>query len=92
MVTGASTAQLAVVMVDARNGVLAQTKRHSTIAHLLGIRHVVVAINKMDLVDWSQEAFEQIRKEYEQFMGELGATFDAYFLPMSALTGDNGTK
>ncbi len=89
MVTGASTAQLAVVMVDARHGVLPQTKRHSTIAHLLGIKHVVVAINKMDLVDWSQQAFDQIRKEYEQFTAELGATFDAYFLPMSALTGDN---
>ena len=89
MVTGASTAQLAVVMVDARHGILPQTKRHSTIAHLLGIKHVVVAINKMDLVDWSQESFQQIRKEYEAFADGLGATFDAYFLPMSALTGDN---
>ncbi len=89
MVTGASTAQLAIVMVDARHGVLAQTKRHSTIAHLLGIKHVVVAINKMDLVDWSQEQFETIKKDYEGFADELGATFKAYFLPMSALMGDN---
>ena len=89
MVTGASTAQLAVLMLDARKGVLPQTKRHSTIAHLLGIRHVVVAINKMDLVDWSQETYDQICKEYETFAEELGATFAAYFLPMSALTGAN---
>lgn len=89
MVTGASTAQLAIVMVDARHGMLAQTKRHSTIAHLLGIKHVVVAINKMDLVDWSQQQFETIKKDYESFADELGATFKTYFLPMSALKGDN---
>ena len=89
MVTGASTAQLAIVMVDARHGVLDQTRRHSAIAALLGIRHVVVAINKMDLVDWSQETFEKIRGDYLAFMEELGRELSPYFLPMSALTGDN---
>ncbi|AXV08198.1 Sulfate adenylyltransferase subunit 1 [Euzebya pacifica] len=89
MVTGASTAQLAIVMVDARHGVMQQTKRHTTIASLLGIRHVVVAINKMDLVDWSQATFEQIKKDYEVFTDNLDGTIEPYFLPMSALLGDN---
>ena len=89
MVTGASTAQLAIVMVDARHGVMQQTKRHTTIASLLGIRHVVVAINKMDLVDWSRATFEQIKKDYEVFTDNLDGTIEPYFLPMSALLGDN---
>ncbi len=89
MVTGASTAQLAIVMVDARHGVMQQTKRHTTIASLLGIRHVVVAINKMDLVDFSQSTFEQIKKDYEVFTDNLDGTIEPYFLPMSALLGDN---
>ncbi len=88
MVTGASTCQLAIILVDATRGVLPQTKRHSYIASLLGIRNVVVAINKMDLVDWSENRFNEIRGEYEQFAAglEIG---DPYFLPMSALLGDN---
>ncbi len=88
MVTGASTCQLAIILVDARHGVLAQTKRHSFIAALLGIRNVVVAINKMDLVDWSRQRFEQIRQEYRDFSKGLDLG-DPYFLPMSALLGDN---
>src|SRR5690606_7512950 len=89
MVTGASTAQLAIVMVDARHGVLAQTKRHSAIASLLGIRHVVVAINKMDLVGWSQARYDEIVADYTAFGSHLSANVQPYFLPMSALTGDN---
>ncbi len=95
MVTGASTADLAILMIDARHGVLDQTKRHATIAHLLGIAHVAVAVNKMDLVDWSKERFEEIRKDFEVFAGSLADRTDTeqeilpYFLPMSALTGDN---
>ncbi|HEX9888151.1 MAG TPA: sulfate adenylyltransferase subunit CysN, partial [Nitriliruptorales bacterium] len=88
MVTGASTAQLAVILVDARHGVLAQTKRHSYIASLLGIRHVVVAVNKMDLVGFSQQRFDEIRDSYTAFASKLDIV-DPYFLPMSALKGDN---
>lgn len=88
MVTGASTCQLAVILVDARYGVQAQTKRHSYIASLLGIRNVVVAINKMDLVDWSADRFEEICSEYREFAKSLDLV-DPYFLPMSALLGDN---
>jgi bifunctional enzyme CysN/CysC len=88
MVTGASTAQLAVILVDARHGVLDQTRRHSYIASLLGIRNVVVAVNKMDLVAFSKERFEEIRADYERFAERLDLV-DPYFLPMSALKGDN---
>ncbi|MTV24649.1 sulfate adenylyltransferase subunit CysN [Nitriliruptoraceae bacterium ZYF776] len=88
MVTGASTAQLAIILIDARHGVLDQTRRHSYIASLLGITHVVVAINKMDLVDFSQDRFEEIKADYEAFAASLDLT-DPYFLPMSALKGDN---
>lgn len=88
MVTGASTCQLAIILVDARHGVVTQTKRHSFIANLLGIRHVAVAINKMDLVDWSQERFEDIRTDYLAFAKRLDLA-DPVFLPMSALLGDN---
>ena len=88
MVTGASTCQLAVILIDARLGILAQTRRHSYIASLLGIRNVVVAVNKMDLVDWSEERFEEICAGYRDFSRGLDLD-DPYFLPMSALLGDN---
>lgn len=88
MATGASTCNLAVILVDARHGVTAQTKRHSFICSLLGIRHVIVAINKMDLVNWSEERFNQIKEEYQAVMPRLGFS-DIQFIPLSALTGDN---
>ena len=88
MVTGASTCQLAVILIDAWLGVLAQTRRHSYIASLLGIRNVVVAVNKMDLVDWSEERFDEICAAYRDFARVLDLQ-DPYFLPMSALLGDN---
>src|SRR6056297_3407710 len=88
MVTGASTADLAIILIDARNGVLTQSKRHGFIASLLGIPHVVVAVNKMDLVDWSQEVFQQIVREYTEFSAKLNV-HDITFIPVSALTGDN---
>jgi bifunctional enzyme CysN/CysC len=88
MVTGASTADLAVILIDARRGVLTQTRRHSYIVKLLGIRHVVVAINKMDLVDWSQARFEEIVAEYRAFAEQIGIT-DFTCIPLSALRGDN---
>jgi bifunctional enzyme CysN/CysC len=88
MVTGASTAQVAVILIDARKGVLTQTRRHSYLVSLVGIRHVVLAINKMDLVDYSAERFEAIRQEYEAFAAGLG--FDQIAaIPISALNGDN---
>ncbi len=87
MVTGASTSQLAIILIDARHGVLRQTKRHSYIASLLGIRHIVVAINKMDLVDWSQERFDEIADHYVEFMDRLDIP-EPTFIPMSALKGD----
>ena len=88
MATGASTADLAIILVDARHGVLTQTKRHSFIASLLGIKHVVVAINKMDLVDYAQEVFEKIRGDYREFAARLDLP-DVHFIPISALKGDN---
>lgn len=88
MATGASTANLAVILVDARYGVITQTKRHCFICSLLGIKHVVVAINKMDLVDWSEEVYSEIRAEYNAFSGRLGFV-DVHFIPMSALKGEN---
>ena len=88
MVTGASTADLAVILVDARKGVLTQTRHHSYLVSLLGIRHVVVAVNKMDLVDYSQEIFATIQQEYEDFCQQIGLT-DVTFIPLSALRGDN---
>jgi sulfate adenylyltransferase subunit 1 len=87
MVTAASTAHLAIILVDARKGVLTQTRRHSYIAHLMGIPHLVVAVNKMDLVGWSPEVFGRIRAEYLEMAGKLGFR-DVEFIPMSALTGD----
>ena len=90
MVTAASTAQLAIIMIDARRGVLTQTRRHSTLAHLLEIPHLVVAINKMDLVDYEQQTFEKIRADYVAFAANLGISIDTLqFIPVSALVGDN---
>jgi len=89
MVTGASTANLSIVLVDARQGVIEQTRRHTYIASLLGIPHLVVAVNKMDLVDWSEERFREIRDEIEGFLPRLGGFRDVKFIPMSALNGDN---
>ena len=88
MATGASTADLAIILVDARHGVLTQTKRHSFIVSLLGIRHVVVAVNKMDIVGWDEEVFERIRADYQGFAARLELP-DVHFLPISALKGDN---
>lgn len=88
MVTGASTANCALILVDARNGVIEQTRRHSIIASLLQIPHIVVCINKMDLVDYSQEAFEKIKEDYESFVSKLDVK-DVRFIPISALNGDN---
>lgn len=88
MVTGASTANLAIILVDARNGVVEQTCRHSFIASLLQIKHVIVCVNKMDLVDYKQEAFEKIKQDYEEFSSKLNIP-DIKFIPISALNGDN---
>ena len=90
MVTGASTADLAVILVDARKGVLVQTRRHSFIASLLGIRHVVLAVNKLDLMGYSREVFAAIDADYRQFAAEIGLT-DIVSIPLSALRGDNIT-
>jgi sulfate adenylyltransferase subunit 1 len=87
MVTAASTSDLAIVLVDARKGVLKQTRRHACIAHLLGIPHLVVAINKMDLVAYSQACFDRIRRDFLRFAAGLGIR-DAHCLPLSALNGD----
>ncbi len=90
MATGASTCHLAIILIDARHGVQVQTKRHSFICSLLGIKHLVIAINKMDLVGFSQQRFEEIRKDYFAFSEKLGnAASDVAFIPMSALKGDN---
>ncbi|EOD77834.1 Sulfate adenylyltransferase subunit 1 [Grimontia indica] len=88
MATGASNCELAIVMVDARKGLLTQTRRHSYIVSLLGIRHVVVAINKMDLVDFDQTVFESIQADYQAMASQLGIK-DVRFVPISALSGDN---
>ncbi|POZ53247.1 sulfate adenylyltransferase subunit CysN [Methylovulum psychrotolerans] len=88
MATGASTCDLAIILIDARYGVQTQTKRHSFIASLLGIKHVIVAINKMDLVEYSEAKFEQIKADYLHFIATLDLQ-DVQFIPMSALDGDN---
>src|SRR6187551_3638888 len=88
MATGASTAELAIILIDARHGVQTQTRRHSFIVSLLGIRHVVVAVNKMDLVGFSREVFERIKDDYTGFVAKLDLR-DVTFIPMSALRGDN---
>ena len=89
MVTGASSANLSIVLVDARLGVIEQTRRHTYISALLGIPHLVIAVNKMDLVDWSEARFTEIRAEIEDFLPKLGAFRDVKFIPLSALNGDN---
>ncbi|MGI8678291.1 MAG: sulfate adenylyltransferase subunit CysN [Jatrophihabitans sp.] len=88
MVTGASTADVALILIDARNGVLEQSRRHAFLASLLGIPHIVVCINKMDLVDYSRERFEEIRAEFRGFATKLEIS-DLSFIPLSALSGDN---
>lgn len=89
MVTGASTANLAIILIDARKGVIEQTKRHSFIANLLRIQHLVVAVNKMDLVDYSQEVFDKIVDDFRQFASRLQSIVDIEAIPISALNGDN---
>ncbi|MEZ5006534.1 MAG: GTP-binding protein [Chitinophagales bacterium] len=88
MVTGASTANLAILLVDARKGIIEQTKRHALIASLLGIPHVVICINKMDLVDYKKEAFQKVVKEFEEFSTRINIK-DVRYIPISALFGDN---
>ena len=88
MATGASTCDLAIILIDARHGVMTQTKRHSFIVSLLGIKHVLIAVNKMDLVDWSEERFEEIKRDYKEFATRLEMP-DQHFIPISALNGDN---
>jgi sulfate adenylyltransferase subunit 1 len=87
MVTAASTADLAIILVDARKGVLTQTRRHSCIAQLLGIRHLVIAVNKMDLAGYSQQVFEAVKRDYLAFAEQIGIA-DVRFVPLSALLGD----
>ena len=88
MATGASTADLAIILIDARHGVLTQTKRHSFIVSLLGIKHIIVAINKMDIVDYDEAVFERIKADYIDFASRLELP-DVHFMPLSALKGDN---
>src|SRR5512135_445645 len=88
MVTAASTANLAIILVDARKGVLTQTKRHSYLASLLGVPHVVLAVNKMDMVEYSKQRFEEIVGEYKRFAAQLNL-HDVHCIPLSALNGDN---
>ncbi len=88
MVTAASTADLAILMVDAGKGVVTQTRRHAYLAHLLGIRELVLAVNKMDRVDWRQDVFDGIVTDFERFAGWLGCAMP-HAIPLSALTGDN---
>ena len=88
MATGASTCDLAIILIDARYGVQTQTKRHSFIASLLGIQHIIVAVNKMDLVNYSEETFNSIKQDYLKFIENLDLN-DVLFIPMSALDGDN---
>ena len=91
MVTGASTANLAIILIDARKGMLEQTHRHSFIASLLGIPHLIVCINKMDLVDYQEQVFNKIKSDYEKFSSKLNIK-DVRFIPISALEGDNVVK
>jgi bifunctional enzyme CysN/CysC len=88
MVTGTSTAQLAIVLVDARHGLLEQSRRHAFLASLLGVQHIVLAVNKMDLIGWDQQRFEEIRDEFHAFAARLDV-HDVTTIPMSALHGDN---
>jgi bifunctional enzyme CysN/CysC len=88
MVTGASTADLALILVDARNGIVEQSRRHAFLASLLGVPHLVLCVNKMDLVDYDQETFERIKEEFKEFAAKL-EVHDLAFVPVSALKGDN---
>ena len=88
MATGASNCQLAIILIDARHGVMPQTRRHSFICALLGIKHLVVAINKMDIAGYSEQVFERIKRDYTDFIAKL-EIHDLVFIPMSALTGEN---
>lgn len=88
MATGASTCDLAIILIDARHGVQVQTRRHSFIASLLGIKHIIVAINKMDLVDYKESVFQEIKNDYIKFSEKLEPA-DFHFIPISALSGDN---
>jgi sulfate adenylyltransferase subunit 1 len=89
MVTGASTANAAIILIDARNGVTEQTHRHAYIAALLGIPHLIICINKMDLLDFNREVYEKIRDDFEKFTQKVFAGRDVRFIPISALNGDN---
>jgi sulfate adenylyltransferase large subunit len=91
MVTGASTAELAIILVDARKGLLPQSKRHSYIASLLGLPHVVIAVNKMDLVDYSESVYRAIEHDFRQFLAQF-QRLEPFFIPLSALEGDNVVK
>ena len=88
MVTGASTADLAIVLIDARHGVVEQTRRHSLLVSLLGVPHLVICVNKIDLVDYSEERFNEIRNQFTEFASRLDLR-DVTFIPISALDGDN---
>ena len=91
MATGASTAELAILMVDARHGIVTQTRRHSTIVHLLGVDKIVLAINKMDLVNYDEDTYNRILNDYQTFASDIGISeFTA--IPVSALNGDNITE
>ncbi|EPL9569535.1 sulfate adenylyltransferase subunit CysN [Providencia rettgeri] len=89
MATGASTCSLSILLIDARKGVQEQTRRHSFISTLLGIRHLIVAVNKMDLVEYSEAVFNKIKQDYQQFATELPVELNVWFVPISALDGDN---
>ena len=89
MVTGASTANLALILVDARNGVVEQTRRHSFIADLLGIKHIAVCVNKMDLVNYEEDSYEKVLRQFSEFASRLENVSELTFIPLSALKGDN---
>src|SRR4051794_11529334 len=91
MVTGASTADLALVLIDARKGVLEQSRRHAVIASLLQVKHLVLCVNKMDLVDYEERVFDSISNEFSEFAAKLDVD-DLTFIPISALVGDNVTS
>ena len=91
MVTGTSGASLAIVMVDARNGIVEQTKRHTFLANLLQFKHVILCVNKIDLVDYSQEVFEKTKSDYLKFVSKLDIS-DVRVIPVSAINGDNIVK
>jgi sulfate adenylyltransferase subunit 1 len=88
MVTGASTANVALILIDARNGVVEQTRRHAIIASLLQIPHLLICVNKMDLVDYKEEVYKEIQADFENFASKLDV-YDIHFIPISALKGDN---